>query len=345
MSGTDSRTVGTTNLKLSPLGFGAAPIGNTPAPLSDDQCHATVIAAYEAGVRYFDTSPAYGNGLSEHLLGRGLRSIESRDFVLSTKVGRYLVPKPDAEVQPSERSLRMKSVLDYSFDAAMRSVDQSFQRLGLNKIDMLMIHDVDIKTHRSEQAYEQRFREAMNGAYLALEKLRSEGTITAIGIGVHDVEPCIRFLNAGDFDAIMLSGHYTLLEQSALETVLPLCVKKSTSLLVAGPFASGVLATGSVPGSTFKYNPASREVLAKVAHIEKICQEFGVALPAAALQFAFAHPAIASVVTGAISPDQAYANATHFRAKIPSAFWSVLKDEGILSAEAPVPQVLESSRN
>lgn len=337
MVGIEQRKLGGANLTVSSLGYGAAPIGNQPDPLPDNQCRDSVIAAYMSGIRYFDTSPAYGRGLSERLLGDGLRKIGRPDIVLSTKVGRYQLGDPNAVVPPGSRSLRMKTVLDYSYDGAMRSIEQSYQRLGLGSIDIVHIHDVDVKTHGTQEAYEARFREAMEGAYPALVKLRSEGVIKAIGIGIHEIEPSLRFLAEGDFDCVMLSGHYTLLEQTAAPDLIPALTRKGVSLLVGGPFASGILATGARAGATFKYREAPSEVMETVKNIERICASYGVPLTAAALQFCAAHPVVASVVTGAVSGDQVVANADAFSFSIPDAFWAALKDEKILPSDAVTP--------
>jgi D-threo-aldose 1-dehydrogenase len=333
------RRLGTSKLDVTILGLGGAPLVGVRAPVPGVQARGAIEAAYEAGLRLFDTSPFYGIGLSEHRMGSVLQEKPVHDFVLSTKVGRYLVPEAPEKVDHRLflGTLNMRIVLDYSYDGVMRAVDQSVQRLGIDHIDVLHIHDIDIWSHGSREAYEQRFAEAMGGAYRAVHQLRAEGVVGAIGIGVNEVEPCLRAAAAGDFDCFMLAGRYTLLNQDALDELLPLMARKSMRMLIASPYNSGILATGAVPGARYQYQPASPEMMARVARIEAIGRRHVVPLQAAALQFPLGHPAVAAVVPGAVNAREVEHNIALMRHAIPATFWTELKDEKLLPAHCPVP--------
>jgi len=334
----DRRRIGSTDLFVSQLGLGGAPLGDFSSHLDEAEALATVEAAYASGVTLFDTSPLYGNGLSEHRFGHVLRRKQGDSFVLSSKVGRWLRPRPAAEIDRGwfVGGLNFEAVVDYSYDGTMRSLEQSFQRLGLNTIDILNIHDVDIWTH-GEEGYERHFRTAIGGAYKALDELRRAGTIKAIGLGVNEIEPCLRFADAGDFDCFLLAGRYTLLEYAALDELLPLCERRGISIILGGPYNSGILATGAVPAATYNYKPAPAEIMNRVALIEAVCQRHGVKIAAAALQFPLGHRQVASMIPGAISPEQVERNAALMSAAIPSGLWAELKHEGLMPPFAPVP--------
>jgi D-threo-aldose 1-dehydrogenase len=330
------RTLGRTALEVSELGFGGAPLGGLYSEVSEADAEAAVGAALAAGITYFDTAPLYGHGLSEHRLGRVLRRIPRARFVLSTKVGRLLRP---ATVAPTDglfaAPLPFDYVYDYGRDGTRRSLEDSLQRLGLARIDVALIHDVVPRWHGAE--YERRFRESMDGAYPALADLRREGLVRAIGVGVKDWDVCLRYLRAGDFDCVMLAGQYTLLCQDGFPELLAHCARAGVSLLVAGPFNSGILATGAGPGARYFYQPAPPEILTRASRLEAIGRRHGVPLAAAALQFPLAHPAVASVVAGARSQAEVEANVGLLRRPIPPAFWRELKDEALLPAAVPVP--------
>jgi D-threo-aldose 1-dehydrogenase len=332
-----TRKLGASSLNVTILGLGGVPLGDNYAPLPDAQADETIAAAYNSGIRYFDTAPLYGHGQSEHRFGRILRRLPKQDFVLSTKVGRYLVPVAAEKVDHRwfKGGLNFRPVDDYSYDGVMRSIDQSFQRLGLNRIDILLIHDVDVWTFG--EAYEQRFHEAMAGAYRAIDSLRAQGIIRAIGVGVNEIEPCIDFAQAGDFDCLMLAGRYTLLEQDALDKLLPLVEQKDMGILVAGPYNSGILATGAVPGAKYNYREAPPEIMKKVARIEVVCRRYEVPLAACALQFPLGHASISAMVPGAVAPEEIHQNVALMGTKIPTDLWSELKHEGLLRSDAPVP--------
>lgn len=321
---TERRRLGRTNLEVTCLGLGGAPLGDFYELIPDERAQATLTYAYDAGLRLFDTSPAYGLGLSEHRFGRALRDRPRDGLVLSTKVGRYLLPEAPERVNRYgfKGGLNMRLVTDYGYDATLRAVDQSFQRMGIDRIDLLLIHDLDRRSHGDQ--FESVFATAMDGAYRALDRLRAEGSIGAVGIGVHEVDVCLRCAEAGDFDCFMIAGPYTLLDQSAGEVLLPLCSGRGISVLVGGPFASGILATGAAANARYMYQQASADILAKVERLSAICARHEVPLPVAALQFPLRHPAVASVVAGAVSPDEIKRNIALMDIAIPAALWDEL---------------------
>jgi D-threo-aldose 1-dehydrogenase len=331
------RALGRTGLQASVLGFGTAPLGDLFLQLDDQTAIAAAERAFELGVNLLDTSPLYGYGLSEHRCGTVLRRVPRQDVVLCTKVGRWMDPFH----RPENRAgfvggQSHRPVVDYSYDGTMRSVEQSLLRLGTDRIDLLLIHDVDIWTHGAA-AIEDRFREAMAGAYVALDKLRSERVVAGIGIGVNEAEMCVRFAKAGTFDVMLLAGRYSLLEQPALKEFLPLAEQQGLAVLLGGVFNSGILATGPISGAKYNYQDAPAEILARVAEIKRVCDAHGVALPTAAVHFALGHPAVASVVLGAHSPQEVERNVAALTTKVPGALWADLKAARLLDAGAPVP--------
>jgi D-threo-aldose 1-dehydrogenase len=332
-----ARTIGKTGVAVSSLGFGGAAIGNLYAETGDDQVRLCLHAAGDAGVRYFDTAPMYGHGLSEHRIGEALRQKPRDSFVLSTKVGRMLRPVAAEAVGESifPGCMPFACVFDYSYDAVMRSIEDSLQRLGFNRIDIALLHDVEAATHGAEDA-ERYFHQAMDGGYRALDKLRSEGTIRAIGCGGNEWQAAERLARAGDFDCFLLAGRYTLLEQTSLDSFLPYCEQHSISVVIGGPYNTGILATGAVPGAYFDYAPAGPEVLEKVSRIEAICRDHNVPLAAAALQFPLHHPAVASVIPGSRSVEELRRNLDNMTCDIPDGLWADLKQAGLLRTDAPV---------
>ena len=319
------------------IGFGGAPLGDLYTHLDEVTAQETVRAALAAGINLVDTSPLYGHGLSEHRIGSGLRSVPRESVIVSTKVGRWMAAgQPKRDGSGYVGGLPHPAVIDYSYDGAMRSFEQSLLRLGTDHIDILLIHDVDVWTHGAEM--ERRFTEAMDGAYKALESLRASGAVRAIGVGVNEAEMCERFARSGDFDVMMLAGRYSLLEQGALSGFLPLALEKKIAVMLAGVFNSGILATGAKPGAYYNYKPAPPEILARVARIETVCAAHGVALPQAALAFCAAHPAVATIVLGAVTPQEVARNLELVAKPVPAALWRDLKAEGLLAEEAPVPE-------
>lgn len=338
MDPTQKRTFGRVDLEVTQLGFGAAPIGNFLKPIPEAESEAMIRAAREAGVRYFDTAPMYGHGLSEARIGHGLRWYPRDELVVSTKVGRLLRPAPRASIDfaPWVDALPNRIVYDYSYDGTMRSIEDSLQRLGLERIDIAFIHDIDSFTH-GPRHQPGRFREAMDGAYFALDRLRAEGVVKAIGVGVNEWQVCHQALLERDLDCFLLAGRYTLLEQDALDAFLPLCEARGAAVVLGGGYNSGILATGAVPGAKYNYAPAPEPILERVRRIEAVCRRHGVPLKAAALQFVLAHPAIPTNIPGTRNVAQLEENLELFRTPIPADFWSELKQERLLRAEAPVP--------
>jgi len=329
---------GRVDLEVTAMGYGAAPIGNIFRPISEEESAAMVHAAWQAGLRYFDTAPYYGHGLSEARLGAALRWYPRHDYALSTKVGRVLEAQPrhGIDFTPWVDGLPFALRFDYSYDGTMRSIEDSLQRLGNERIDIAFIHDCDVFTHGPERQ-PGLFEEAMEGAWRALSRLRSEGVVKAIGVGVNEWRVCHEALKRRDFDCFLLAGRYTLLEQEALDEFLPLCEARNVAVVLGGGYNSGILATGAVPGAKYNYSPAPEPILAKTRAIEAACREHGVPLKAAALQFVLAHPAIKTNIPGTRSVAQLEENVEIFRTEIPAAFWAELKAKGLVRQDAPVP--------
>ncbi|MFT5510334.1 MAG: D-threo-aldose 1-dehydrogenase [Hyphomicrobiaceae bacterium] len=334
----ETRTLGRTGLTVTALGLGGAPLGDIYEQLDDATAIATVEAAANAGVTMFDTAPLYGQGSAEHRFGTALRRRPRDSYVLSTKVGRVLEPAPEGRTKTTRfvGGLDFNVVHDYTYDATMRSFEASLHRLGVPRIDVLLIHDADAWSHGPEEG-PKKYREAMDGAHKALVELREQGVIKGIGIGTNDIVYAAKYLREGDFDCMLMAGRYSLLEQPALAEVLPLAQEKNVGVMLGGVLNSGILATGPIAGATYNYTPAPPGVLEKVTKIERVCQSHGVALPTAAIHFPLGHTAVASVVLGAVKPNEVERNAEAIQAAIPAALWSDLKTEGLLDAAAPVP--------
>jgi D-threo-aldose 1-dehydrogenase len=333
-----TRRIGTTDVDVSVLGFGGVAVGNFFELMPEERALATIEEAWQSGVRFFDTSPYYGHGLSEHRFGHVLRGRIDDGLVISTKVGRILRPEKADRIDRGLflGGLNFAAEFDYSYDGAMRSLEHSYQRLGMNRIDVVLIHDVDVGTYGSVDEYHRRRDEAMAGSYRALDELRGAGVIGAIGLGVNEVEPCAWFAQQGRFDCFLLAGRYTLLEQNGLDDLFPLANAQQFSIILGGPFNSGILATGARPGARYNYRPAPPEILERVAQIEAVCARHGVPLAAAALQFPLGHPRVASIIPGAARPEEAATNAALMSHPIPDALWSDLKAAGLMLESAPV---------
>jgi D-threo-aldose 1-dehydrogenase len=333
-----TRRFGRTGLSVTTLGFGGAPLGDIYERLDDATAIATVEAAAEHGISLFDTAPLYGQGSSEHRFGTALRRRPRDSFVLSTKVGRVLTPAPEGRTKTTRfvGGLDFNVTHDYTYDATMRSFEASLHRLGIPRIDVVLIHDADAWSHGPEEG-PRKYREAMDGAHKALVELRDQGVIKGIGIGTNDIVYAAKFLREGDFDCMLMAGRYSLLEQPALAEVLPLAAEKDVGVMLGGVLNSGILATGPIAGATYNYTPAPPEILDKVTKIERFCQSHGVALPTAAIHFPLGHAAVASVALGAVKPSEVERNVAAMRDVVPAALWSDLKAEGLLDAAAPVP--------
>ena len=326
-------------LAFSTLGFGTAPIGNLYRAISDAEADATLTRAWDLGVRYFDTAPMYGLGLSETRLNRALRGRHRDDFIVSSKVGRLLRLCGPGELHQGQGKWfdvpNRQEVFDYSYDGVLRSVEFSLERLGLDRIDILFAHDLDLYTHKTMPVLET-YREAfMAGGYKALVSLRDQGVIRAFGAGVNEWEMCEWLLQRGDFDLFLLAGRYTMLEQLALQSFLPMAQARGVGVVIGGPYNSGILATGARPGAFYNYDPAPQPVLDKVAAIEAICAAHQVRLVDAAFQFPLRHPAVVSVIPGGQGVAEVEANARAAAAIIPPALWADLKAQGLMQADAP----------
>jgi D-threo-aldose 1-dehydrogenase len=335
----DRRHVGRTTLELPVLGFGAAHIGELYGKVTETDSRATLDAAWAAGIRYYDTAPWYGRGLSEHRLGGFLRTQERSDFCITTKVGRTLHRPKDPRTfdrGPWVGGLNFEVHFDYSYDGIMRSYEQALQRLALDTIDALVIHDLDVLYHGPElQASHE--KHLQQSGIKALEELKSSGQIRAFGMGINtrqafeDVAPLV------PLDFCLVALPYTMLDQSSLETGMQRCIDNNISVIIGAPFASGILVTGSGEGAKYAYGKAAPEIQAKVQGMEAVCAAHNVKLPVAALQFVLAHPAVAAAIPGAAKPSEVTANAASISAPIPADFWAELKARGLIHPDAPVP--------
>ena len=322
-------TLGRSGVPVSALSFGAATLGNLFTEVSDDRAHAAVDAAWDTGIRHFDTAPHYGLGLSERRLGAALRDRPRDQYTLSTKVGRLLRPLD----QPSGDDLANgfavpadhERVWDFSAYGVRSSIEGSLTRLGLDRIDIAYLHDPD---DHEEQAF--------GSAYRELERLRAEGMVGAIGAGMNQTRMLGRFVLDTDVDVVLLAGRYTLLDQEGLSFLLPDAHRRGVSVVVGGVFNSGLLADPR-PGATFDYAPASGELLDRALRIKALCEEHAVPLRAAAVQFPLGHPAVASVLVGTRSPDEVRDCAAMFDHPVPAELWAALRAQGLLPWDAPLP--------
>jgi D-threo-aldose 1-dehydrogenase len=322
--------IGRTDLKVTRLGFGGVPLGGLYKEVSENEAEATVRRALDLGINYFDTAPIYGFGKSEIRLGRELAKCTRDSIVVATKVGYTLVAddgKPDEKVfHRFDNVPPLHPIFDYSYDGIMRTFAGSLERLNLSYVDILNIHDPD-----------DHWKEAIEIVYPALHKLRAEGVVRAIGVGMNQAEMLARFAREGDFDCLLVAGRYTLIDHTALRDLLPVCQSRKISVVIGGPYNSGILATGVRPGATYNYVDASPAVIEKVAAIEAVCKRHHVPLPAAALQFPMAHPAVAAIIPGARSAAEVERNIELLNLPIPKDFWEELQQLNLLPRETPVP--------
>lgn len=318
------------------LGFGASAIGNLYTAVGDEVAEGAVQEAYRLGIRFFDTAPYYGYGLSEQRLGHALASLHADDVVISTKVGRLIVPAAKGETSPDGYAVKgRRAVFDYSRGGILRSFESSLRRLRRGSVDILLLHDVGRETHGAR--HEEMLQRALDEALPAMASLKASGACRAIGIGVNEQDVCLEIMARFDLDCILLAGRYTLLEQAAAAGVLAEAARRGVGVLAGGPFNSGLLAAAEAPGGTYNYRPADEETLRQAREIYAICAAAGVDVGAAALQFPLAHPAVVSVVAGMRSPTEVASAVARTQAPIPSSLWNRLREAGLLTIGAPTP--------
>lgn len=321
----EKRTFGRVGTPVSLGSLGTVALGNMSKPVTTSESRAVIDAAWDGGIRFFDTAPMYGHGLAEYRLAEQLRDRPRDDYFLVTKVGRTLTPTATlGDTSPWVGTPPFALSFDYSYDGVLRQVEASLDRLGTNYIDALLIHDTDRFTHGDSQP--QRFREALDGAFRALERLRDEGVTRAIGFGVNETEVCLDALRAVDLDCLLIAGTYTLLSTTARDELLPECARRGVAVINGRVFGSGILATGTAPGARFNYAEAEAEVVERVRQIEGICADFGVELGAVATRFASSHEAIATVCLGARTVEQQQQNLRWLEAEIPDDIWLALAE-------------------
>lgn len=350
---TEQAELGHSGVKVAQLGLGTNPLGGLHAAIPQAMARATIETAWRSGVRYYDVAPVYGYGFSERVVGEVLRDLPRDEYQLTTKVGRLLLADGPADhedtmvlwegVQLYKGTDAVKPYFEFSYDGVMRSLEASRERMGIERFDALHIHDPDWFPE-----------EALDGAYRALAELKAAGVIGAIGVGVNQWQILVDFAGRADFDAFLLAGRYTLLDQSALPELLPLCVEKGISIIAGGVYNSGILShpdPGSIGGVssgteaietwkdnvTYDYVPAEQEIIDRAAALKAVCNRHGVPLMAVAIQFPMHHPAVATVLTGPRSPEHVVVNNEMLRFPIPDALWAELKAEQLLPAEAPTP--------
>jgi len=328
--------------RMSTLGFGAAAIGNLYAAIPEPLAIEAVSAALNAGIRYFDTAPYYGFGLSERRLGAALAQFGAADeVVLSTKVGRRLIPLNPQQSRGSRHGFvdaePFEPVFDYSYRGVMESFEQSLERLGRSHVDILLAHDLGTVTHGD--LHPTYFRQFMEGGYLAMRELRDAGRVSAIGLGVNEWEVCEEAMREAEFDVFLLAGRYTLLDQTSLASFFPRCEERHIPVIIGAPFNSGALITGTRRDGPvyFNYAAAPNWVIERLRQLELDCTEFDIPLAAAALQFPLAHPCVVSVIPGLANREQVHATVASLRTGIPAQFWQLLRAQGLLPPAAPLP--------
>lgn len=329
------RRVGKTRLEMTELGVGSGSLAANFTAVPDEDARATVSRAIDVGINYFDTAPQYGYGRGEHLVGDALR-FRREGTILSTKVGRLLKPVPASGARTYPHSwvdpFPFEQVYDYSYDAVMRSVEDSLQRLGLNAVDILYVHDIGVMTHGKKKNAKY-WKQLENGGYKALRELKKAGVIAAIGLGVNEWEVLMDAFEVGDWDVFLLAGRYTLLEQTSLDPFLTACLKRKASIVCAAPFNGGALMGAGI----WNYAKAPEHVIARVAELEAVCKEFGVPIGAAALQFPLAHPAVCSVLPGPRTPKELDGILDWWNFKIPDELWTALAERKLVAQGTPLP--------
>lgn len=331
-----SRGLTNTSLSLSEIGFGGAGLGNLLRPVNNLEADAAVQKAWQSGVRYFDSAPHYGAGLSERRMGVALHSLQAPDRVISSKVGRMLRPLPDAQFSQDMDFVDAAPFIrdyDYSYDAVMRSFEDSIQRMGVSRIDILLMHDIGSVVHGDE--HDNIFKKAMDSGFKAMDELRSQGVVKSIGLGVNEWQVCSQTMSHADFNCFMVANCFTLLNNSIADKFVGDCKTKGVDLIVAAPFNSGILATGSENPSEYFYEQAPKEIIEQVKKLEKVCREFDVSLGAAAIQYPLRFDVVKSVVIGMTDTSRIDINMGWYQESIPEEFWSALKQQGLLNDVGP----------
>lgn len=335
--------IGPYNVAVTQMSMGGTTFGNMYNAVEERTAMDVISAAYRLGMRYFDTAPLYGYGLSETRLGSGLTQFDRDQITISTKVGYSLVPRSPNETTnaPFADTPPFKTIFDFSRDAILRSIDTSLERLQTDHIDILLIHDPDegitLQPDISDPYAISHFDQVMAETYPVLHELREQKIVQAIGLGMNQWQMLADFARAGDFDCFLLAGRYTLLEQEPLTKFLPLCQEKDIRIIIGGPYNSGILASGAEPGAYYNYAPAPESILARVRGIQAVSARHAVPLQAAALQFPFGHPSIAAIIPGARTITELEHNVRFFEHDIPAAYWDELKQEKLIDPAAPVP--------
>ena len=328
MNPLEKRTIGTTGLEVTRIGLGCAALGGLYGDIPEDQATAVLERTFDLGLNLLDTAPLYGSGKSEYRVGRALAGIARDRYVLCTKVGRVLEPAPNGDRSESifDNPPPFRPVFDFSYDGVMRSFEESLQRLGVDRIDVLHMHDPD-----------DHYEEAIGTAYPVLDKLRGEGVIGAVSAGMNQSEMLADFARDGNFDCFLLAGRYSLLEQGALDELFPLCIEKSIGILAGGTYNSGILAKGTGADAKYNYGDAPPEIVAKARQLEDVAARHDVNLKAAASQFVLAHPAVVSVIPGTRQPNRVTENVELLKVSIPAAFWDELRHRQLIRVDAPLP--------
>ncbi len=329
-------TRGGRKLSFTLLGFGSAPLGNYLRPLSEKDCDATLEAAWDSGMRYFDTAPFYGFGLSETRVGRLLKKVDRKDYIISTKVGRLFEPCDKADVNSGFfiDTPQLRFYYDYSYHGVMRSYEESLQRLGIDNVDILYVHDVDAFCHGGREGSEAAIRSLIDeGGWRALTELRDSGAVSAIGAGVNEWQPCARLLELVDPDLFLLAGRYTLLEQDPIDHLFPQCAARGAGVVIGGPYNSGILAGQP----TYNYSEIPAEIAERARAIDAVCRAHGVPIIRAALHFAAAHPVVVSVIPGGQNVQETRQNAALLDEPIPAALWADLKAKLLIHPQSPTP--------
>ena len=327
-------------LTFTELGMGTAPLGNLYKAISEDEANATLEKAWEVGCRYFDTAPLYGLGLAETRVNRFLKGKPRDEYVLSTKVGRLMeacAPEHRTGIGKFFETPTRREMFDYSYNGIMRSFETSLERLGVDRVDILLCHDLDIFNQGSREVMEARQVDFLTSGIRALTTLRDQGVVTAIGAGLNEWQAAQTLLEQCDMDLFLLAGRYTLLEQEALESFLPLCEARNVGIVLGGPYNSGILASGARQGAFYNYDPAPPEIMERVKRIEAICERHGVKLIEAALRFPLHHPSVVTTIPGAEAVNEVESNKATLAADIPDALWADLKKDGLMREDAPTP--------